>query len=428
MRLHNIGWNLLGLVVPMLVALGAVVPLLQQLGEERFGLLALMWTVTAFSGILDLGLGRLTTRLSADRIGRGSINDVPSIIATASVLAAVFGLVGAAGLAMLVVADVHLLVNFDRGLNTEVAASAFLIALAFPAQAVISTYRGASEALQRYRAISIVRTMLGVANFGGPLLVAQVTDYLPALVAPIVLSRAVACWAYRAVLMRQLAEYSIPAGRWQWALARKLMGGSGWLTLSASISPLLAQSDRFVLASTVSATAVAAYALPYEIVMQPLVLVSAITTVAFPSLATMFATEKGQAEQTFRRWFLVTAIGMALVAGAIATLLPFVDTNLRVTLPDQAVPVGQILCLGMWLNALGQMYLAYVHARGQFRAVSLLYVVELPLYVILLMQLIPAYGARGAAVAWVARALFDTLGLLFLMRLDGKSIDRAIYS
>lgn len=422
MKLQYVGWNLLGLVVPMVVALGAVFPLLNLLGDERFGLLALAWTVTAFSGILDLGVGRLTTRLAADRIGRGAVQEVPSIIVTASRLAAVFGCVGAALVALLVAFDVHLLIKFERAISGEVANAAWLIALAFPAQAVIATYRGASEALQRFQAISVVRIVLGVANFAGPLLVAQSTNYLPALVAPILVSRLLAWFAYRTILYRQLTEARAPTGVWNRNIARELMRGGGWLTLSTCISPLLGQSDRFVLGSAVSAAAVAVYALPFEIVMQPLVLVGAVSTVAFPTLAAMFAGDRAQAGAVFKKWLRLTAVGMAIVAALIAFLLPTVATLLKdVRLSDEAVSVGQVLCAGMWLNALGQMFLVFVHARGQFRAVACLYLIELPLYLIILVKLIDSYGVLGAAIAWGIRALFDTMGLVFLARLSFRS-------
>ena len=61
MRLSSIAWNAAGLAAPLVVALLCVPPLLQRLGTERFGLLALAWALTAISGLFDLGIGRAAT-------------------------------------------------------------------------------------------------------------------------------------------------------------------------------------------------------------------------------------------------------------------------------------------------------------------------------------------------------------------------------
>jgi O-antigen/teichoic acid export membrane protein len=43
MRLSHIAWNLGGLILPLGVAALTVPPLIDRLGHERFGLLALAW-------------------------------------------------------------------------------------------------------------------------------------------------------------------------------------------------------------------------------------------------------------------------------------------------------------------------------------------------------------------------------------------------
>jgi O-antigen/teichoic acid export membrane protein len=73
MKMSSIVWSFGGLGLPLLVALLAIPPLLHTLGPERFGLLSLAWTLTAMSGLFDLGLGRATTRLVADQLGRGDL-------------------------------------------------------------------------------------------------------------------------------------------------------------------------------------------------------------------------------------------------------------------------------------------------------------------------------------------------------------------
>jgi O-antigen/teichoic acid export membrane protein len=67
----NIGLNVTGMVLPMLVGVVTVPGLLQRLGEERFGILALGWVLVGYFGFLDLGMGRALTQYlaSADKAG-----------------------------------------------------------------------------------------------------------------------------------------------------------------------------------------------------------------------------------------------------------------------------------------------------------------------------------------------------------------------
>ena len=42
---RNTGWNVLGQVLPALVAIAAIPVLIRQLGIERFGFLSLAWVI-----------------------------------------------------------------------------------------------------------------------------------------------------------------------------------------------------------------------------------------------------------------------------------------------------------------------------------------------------------------------------------------------
>src|SRR6185295_477413 len=68
---RNVLLNLVGWVLPALVALVAVPILVRGLGDARFGVLALAWTAIGYFSLFDLGIGRALTHAVADRIGGG---------------------------------------------------------------------------------------------------------------------------------------------------------------------------------------------------------------------------------------------------------------------------------------------------------------------------------------------------------------------
>src|SRR4051812_41537595 len=61
--------NLLGLVLPLGVAVVAIPPLVRGLGADRFGMLTLAATAIGYFGLFELGLGRAPRRGIARRWG-----------------------------------------------------------------------------------------------------------------------------------------------------------------------------------------------------------------------------------------------------------------------------------------------------------------------------------------------------------------------
>ena len=83
MRIRYILWNLIGLGLPLLMAVFAIPGLLTRIGPERFGLLALAWGLIGYAGMLDLGIGRATTQRVAVLRNNADADDIPDVVATA---------------------------------------------------------------------------------------------------------------------------------------------------------------------------------------------------------------------------------------------------------------------------------------------------------------------------------------------------------
>jgi len=122
--------------------------------------------------------------------------------------------------------------------------------------------RGIIEAFEDFRVPSIVRMYLGVANFVAPMLVSLFSQSLVPLVASILISRAVGLFmlyfnvrkkmhALRTNLGSQALQASTPAQRRSIRVQLNRFGK--WMTVSNIAHPLLMQSDRFIIASAISA-------------------------------------------------------------------------------------------------------------------------------------------------------------------------------
>lgn len=409
MRISHVAWNLGGLAVPLAVAALTVPPLLARIGPERFGLLALAWGLIGYASGLDLGLGRALTQRVAGLRGSGQDHGVPDVLATAGRLTLVAGLCFGLLVVLAVPAGAPDWVHAAGTPRGEITAAVLLLALALPAQAMSATYRGLNEAYLNFRGISLLRAGLGVVNFAGPWVVSLFTPHLGWLVLPLVASRLLSLAVYRTLAWRCVRRGGATApGRYQPRTGRELFAFGRWVTVSSIVSPMLVQADRFTIGALVSAAAVSAYVLPYEVVVQSLVLAGAVSSVMFPGLSRLLREDPLGWRPYFLTWLGRVAVLMALVCGLLALLLPWLLREwIGPQLQPVSVEVGRILCLGVFANALGTLFYALLHARGRADITARLHLAELPVFLALLAALIAAFGLPGAAWAWTLRMLAD---------------------
>lgn len=427
MRITNIAWNLGGLGVPLIVALLTVPSLIKMIGMERFGLLSLAWGLIGFAGVFDLGIGRATTQAIAGLRGSNQLDQVPSVFKTAETLSFRSGLVGTFLLVIAILAGIHTHIKYAVGLESEVTSAAYLLALVIPVQSMSAMFRGVNEAFENFREISILRIGLGVTNFFGPFCMAIFTTHLAALVSIILFSRLLAFFLFRkfavACAIRHLRPDAIGVSvQASSAIAKQLRSFGGWFTVSCLSGPVLIQADRFFIGTLISATAVASYTIPYEFVTQSLIIVGAISSVAFPNLSALIHSRPHEVAPTFRRWLRRIGTLMFIVASLCALLLPvilpwWIGSNLSA----ESVLIGQILCIGVFANSLGSIYFALLHAYGRADITAKLHLFEIPLYLVSLYFLVATYGAVGAAIGWVGRTVLDTLLIWFAYKLEISS-------
>lgn len=410
----------MGLSLPLLAAAIAVPTLLNLIGVERMGVLMLIWGLTAVSGLFDLGIGRAATHAIAEGTACSDSKRRDIIAFVATRLTLLVGSVGGIFVWCLGLLDIISLLNLKVVNQYEVSLVVFMLGLIVPTQAQIATYRGVCEGLQRFRGVSLVRMTMGCANYFAPLAAAAFTTSLPVLAGSLLIVRVAALFALRQIANSGVILSVELARKEQLEISQELVSKGGWLSVSAIISPVLVQSDRFILGAMLSAAIVTVYAIPFDVITQLLVLVSAVSSVAFPSIAASRIQDSTRTRAAFRRWLYVLAAVMAIVCSGVAFFWDLVLYSwLGDSFPAEAVAVGRWLCFGVWLNSIGGMYYAWLHAHGHFRETALLHMLELIPHLCLLYFFVSKFGVVGAAMAWTVRVGFDVFGLLVLTwRLD----------
>lgn len=405
----HISWNLVGLALPLIIAAITVPLLMSGLGAERFGLLALVWGVVGYAGALDLGLGRALTQYVAGLEGEKRQQQVRTVLHTCSQLTLLSGAAVGMLLAIATLTDVTQWFSTEQVSRTELTVVLLLVALVLPVQAMSATYRGLCEAYQAFRGINIIRVALGAVTFAAPALALHLSDELVTPVLLLVVARVIALFVFRWLAQQCIAD--CPAGRtFDPVLARQLFQFGGWVTVSGILSPIMLQADRFSIGALLSGAVVGLYVVPYEVVVQSLVVVGAVTATVFPAFSRLAQSDPVALRLLFRRWFYRIAALMALICITIAVLAePLLTKWLAEQFQPAMVPVAQILCLGVFANALAALFYSLIHAYGRADVTAKFHMIELPVFISLLFGLISVYGISGAAIAWTCRMILDLL-------------------
>jgi O-antigen/teichoic acid export membrane protein len=417
MRVKDVLWNVVGLAAPAVVAAATVPHVIASMAMERFGLLTLAWGLVAFSGLFDLGIGRATTQAVAVARGRGDLESIAQVTRVARRMSVLFGLAGTVLLMLLVALGLHGRLNYSPGLHREVTLAAYVLAMVIPIQTLSATLRGINEAFERFKGVSLARVVVGSSTFLSPYLTSLFTDSLLAAIAALVLSRLLGLLIYLALArdcLSRLAPAVDRAPRMPGADARSIAAGllrfGGWITVSSIVYPAMMQADRFLIGSRISATAVAGYTIPYEVVMQSLIAMGALTTVVFPRLSMLEGEQSSHAMRLFHRLMLYSVLAMAGAAFALALGIgPLLELWLNGSVPPQSAQIGRILCLGLVPYTIGTLLTSRLHARGRADITAKVHLAQAPVYLIALYYSIQAFGELGAAWTWSARVLVDTL-------------------
>lgn len=411
---RNTLWNLVGNGAPLVIALFCIPALIRGLGTDRFGLLALAWTLVGYASLFDLGLGRALTQVVARKLGAGEESEVPSILWTSLLLLSVFSLLGTAVVAVLAPWLVHRVLTLPQELQPEAVSACILLALSIPLVVASASLRGFLEAYQRFDLTNALRIPTGALTFLGPLLVLPFSKSIVAVMCALVLARSAALVAHLFLCFR--VAPSLRRGMmWNGGVVRQLLSMGGWMTVSNVVGPLMTSLDRFVIGAMLTVTAVSFYVTPYEFVTKLWLIPTAVAAVLFPAFSTTCGQDSMLPRLLSRR--AVKAVLLVLFP-IVVCIVVFAKDGLTLWLgrdfAEHSFRVLQWLTLGVLSNCLGQIPFALLQGAGRPDLTAKLHLGELPFYLIVLWWLIKTHGIEGAAIAWSLRAGVDTV-LLFVL-------------
>ena len=420
---RNMRWNLLGMVIPILVALFTIPPLIRGLGTERFGLLAIGWLVMGYFALFDFGLGRATTKFAAEYIARNDLARLPDLIWNSLAVHAALGLCGTALLFALIPWLTGGLFNIPDYLQFEARYVFYLMAISVPLIVIAACLRGMLEAFLRFDLVNYIKIPANVINYVAPLIVISFTQSLIAVVGVIVACRALVLAAHVVLCFRVLPSL-VSGFRLNPRMIRPLFSFGGWLTVSSLISPFIMFLDRFFVATLFTLAAVTFYVTPYEVVTKLWVFSASLLAALFPVFSAMSVEHPHELRPLCRH---AVHYLLFLVAPLVMIILVFGRELLEVWLGHsfavESTATAKWLAVGVLVNVLAQVPYTVLQASGRADIVAKLQLVQLPFYAALAWWLARIFGATGIAIAWSLRAVIDAMLLSLTMNrlLPGQS-------
>jgi len=411
---RNTLWNLVGLGAPLIVAVFAIPLLIDGLGLERFGVLALAWMVVGYFSLFDLGLGRALTKLVAEKLGAGQNADIPPLAWTALLLMLLLGAIGALVVGLLCPWLVSRALRIPEALQIETLYAFYTLALSIPILVSTAGLRGILEAQQRFGIVTALRIPLGVFTFLGPVCVLPFSNSIYPIAVVLVAGRLLAWLAHLLICLRVT-----PTLRQNFVLKRAMVGPllrfGGWMTVTNIVSPFMAYLDRFLIGALISLTAVAYYVTPFEMITKLLVIPAALVGVLFPAFSSTFFQDLDRAALFYYRgikYLFLTMFPITLIVVVFAQEI--LHIWLGADFADNSFRVLQLIGIGVLMNGVANVPFAFIQGAGRPDVTGKLNFIELPFYLVAVVLLTNRYGILGTAIAWVLRVTIDALVLMIV--------------
>lgn len=409
--LRYTGWNLFGLCAPMIVAFLALPPLRARLGADAYGAFMFVLTVVNYLTILDLGLGRATTRFMAMRLGQGRPEELPGIFWTAIGMMTAFGVAGMAVFMPLIGPIVTRWSHIPPALQPDACNTLLAAAFSTPFLVVTASVVGVLEAHQKFRRISLIRVPMQVYTFLGPLAVALVTRSLLAPVVALLAGKIVECGIYFSACLA-VAPSLKQGPAFRGALVRDLFRFGGWMSVSSIAMLVLAQSNSALMFCLLPVAAVGVYGTVAEVVIRLLVFPRAWVSVLFPSFSAQHAVDGNGVTALYAKGIKGLLLGAFPVMFA---LFAFSGEALAVWQDEafaaQGAAVMRWLVAGLFVYSLSYVPFSLLQAVGHPGRGALLQVLEIPLYLALAWWLMGRCGVVGAGMAWFVRCVVESVAM-----------------
>ena len=403
-------YNILGSFAPVVVTLVTVPLYIDQIGEARYGILALVWLVLGYFGLFDLGLGKaVANQIAYFRKNGGGDNESGKIFWTAIQVNFWLGCAGGFLLYFVGPWAISFLAESGDQLLEETIRSFAVLAIAVPIVTIASVGTGYLEGKENFGIINILQVTQNIIFQLFPLLTAYFYDVSLFYLISAAVSAKILATALLFIVIKSKKEVGFVV--FSREKVRELITYGGSITVSNIIGPILTSADRFLIGALAGAKAVTYYTIPYDLSVKIKSITASYSRALFPQFS-MLGEEESRDLSYSAVKFLLTVITPGIIIGFLL-MHPFLSAWVGEEIAFNSSPVGYIILVGVWLNNLAFIPVTFLTGQKRPGIVALVHTIELVPYLLILWFLTSNYGVEGAAFAWTLRVTVDTV-LMFI--------------
>lgn len=419
LMIKNSGINLLGGILPGLVALGCTPLILLRHGTGFFAAYSIQTALLMTVGLMDFGISRGITLATYDHLLNPS--GEPSLPFKAGLR---FSLIVSVCVALLCLPCALIYFAFSAH-DQDLVISTLLQIASGSLTMVTLPFRALLEIRDRFGRLNVIRSLLACTVPVAPLLPAVSNVPLSAAACYVLAGRVIGLIAYyRAggISLGQLRRIRKPEPAWLRAFAKRC----GWAGLANTGSLVLTYADRFLLGALAAPSQVAIYAVANEVATKIWMATGAVQSASTPRIAVeLHASESSGSGQRLRSVSYAKAVLTFTVVLPSMLLVVFCDPIFKVWLRSAYLPetsqAAKILIAGMALNSMSQLNFSLLQLHRGEAFGARLQVANLFAAILLMLAFIPSLGAVGAAIAFSVRLAMDAVLTRYLTQRQSES-------
>src|SRR6266481_3208414 len=166
----NTALNFAGQILPLLAGVALIPYIVRVLGPDRFGMLGIIWVVFGYFSLMDLGLGRATTKFLAEWQARGEAKQISEMVWSSIILQILLGIAGCVIIAALTPLLVERLLKTPPPLVGEARAAFYILAVSLPIVLATNGLRAVLEGCHRFDLSNLLRVPSSILAFVIPAL------------------------------------------------------------------------------------------------------------------------------------------------------------------------------------------------------------------------------------------------------------------
>jgi O-antigen/teichoic acid export membrane protein len=259
--------------------------------------------------------------------------------------------------------------------------------------------------------VNFYRIILGISTFVLPYIVSLIVDSLFWIVFSLLLIRLMVWIFYLFAALKtnkELLENFSPLFKIE--ILKPVFRISIWITIVNVVGPIILYSDRFLISSLLSLTAVTFYSTPYEMITKLLIIPTAFVGVLFPAFSASYVSAPNLSKDLFKKsakfiFIFIYPIVLLITIFSFDGLSMWLDQDFA----RESVLVLQFLSVGILFSSLSSIPNNFFQGIGKPNIPATLNLIELPIYVFLMYVFIKIYGINGAAFFWMIAAGIDAI-------------------